>query len=123
MDVHKYFNTLNQGENYYAQVSSNELPVNNKDTAESQNTLDLVVIGAIALIGISILLWQLFSPKTSGNLPKILKGSTQTNCTRCRFYDENSYLKCAVQPTKVLKKEAQECLDYESTSSTQEENI
>lgn len=77
---------------------------------------------AIALIGISILLWQLFSPKTSGNLPKILKGSIQTNCTKCRFFNDNTYLKCAVQPTKVLKKEAQECLDYESTSSTPEEN-
>lgn len=120
MDVHEYSNTLNRGE-YYARVPSNESSVSKKDTAEIQNTLDLVVIGAIALIGIAILLWRLFSSKNSGNLPKILKGSTQTNCTKCRFFNDNSYLKCAVQPTKVLKKEAQECLDYKSKKTKAEE--
>ena len=43
MDVHEYFNILNQDES----------SVNNEDTAETRNTLDLVVIGAIALIEIS----------------------------------------------------------------------
>ena len=122
MDEHEYFNTLNRDKNYYVQVSSDEPPVNNKDTAEIQNALDLVVIGAIALASVATVLWQLFYPKNPGSLPKIRKGSTQTNCTKCRFFDDNSYLKCAVEPNKVLKKEAQECLDYESTRSTKEEN-
>lgn len=122
MDEHEYFNTLNRDKNYYVQVSSDKPPVNNKDTAEIQNALDLVVIGAIALASVATVLCQLFYPKNLGSLPKIVKGSTQTNCTKCRFFDDNSYLKCAVQPSKVLKKSAQECLDYESTSFTKEEN-
>ena len=122
MDVHEYFNTLNRGDNYYVQIPSNEPSVTKKDTVEANNTLGLVVIGTIAFASIATVLWQLFSPKNPGSLPKIRKASTQTNCTKCRFFDDNSYLKCAVQPSKVLKKSAQECLDYESTSSTKKEN-
>lgn len=122
MDVHEYSNTLNRGE-YYTQVPSNESPVTKKEAIEANNTLDLVVIGTIALASVATVLWQLFSPKNPGNLPKIRKGSIQTNCTKCRFFDDNSYLKCAVQPSKVLKKEAQECLDYESKQNTKQEKI
>ena len=122
MDVHEYFNTLNRGDNYYVQIPSNEPSVTKKDTVEANNTLDLVVIGTIAFASVVTVLWQLFSPKNPGSLPKIRKASTQTNCTKCRFFDDNFYLKCAVQPSKVLKKEARECMDYESTSSTKEEN-
>ena len=108
-------------ENYYHSISSNEI-VHEKDTTEASNSLDLIAIATIALIGISIYLVRLGAarslrsrfPKTSTNFSKAFKDSTQTNCTNCRFFDSNSYLKCAVHPSKVLKKSARECLDYEA---------
>lgn len=113
MDVHEYFNTLNRDGNYPVQIASNESSVGKEDTT-SQNSFDLMAIGAIAFVSILVLIWRSHFKKASGNLPKLFNSSTQTNCTKCRFYDENSYLKCAVQPTKVLKQEAQECSDYEA---------
>ena len=42
------------------------------------------------------------------NSPK----DTLSPCKNCRFYNDNYYLNCAVNPTKVLKPEANECSDY-----------
>lgn len=106
------FHTVNR-ENYYHSISSNQI-VHEKDTTEASNGLGLIAIAAIALIGISIYVVRTRFRKDSGNFLKAFKNSTQTKCTNCRFFDDNGYLKCAIHPTKVLKKEAQECLDYEA---------
>ncbi|WP_414620393.1 hypothetical protein [Calothrix sp. CCY 0018] len=36
----------------------------------------------------------------------------KTPCSKCRYFNNNSYLKCAVQPEKVMTKEAKDCQDY-----------
>lgn len=33
-------------------------------------------------------------------------------CLNCNFFKDEPYLKCAVHPDKVLKKEAKNCADY-----------
>lgn len=33
-------------------------------------------------------------------------------CRNCKFYNQNSYLKCAVHPYIVLTKQAENCVDY-----------
>ena len=112
------FQTVNQ-QNYYHDLSSNEI-VHEKDTTQASDNLSLitiVIITAIAAIvsnGISLYRARSRLKRASGNFPKAFKGSTQTKCTNCRFFNSNSYLKCAVHPTKVLTKEARECLDYEA---------
>ena len=122
------FHTLNR-ENYYHDLSSNQI-VHEKDTTEADNGLGLIAIAAIALIGISIYFVRLGAAHASrsrfrkvSGFPKAFKSSTQTKCTNCRFFDSNSYLKCAVHPTKVLKKEAQECLDYEAARTKKDRRI
>lgn len=124
MNTREYFNTLNWNQNYSAQVSSNELPKQGKNTVEAYTTLSLITVVAIALISISVLVWRSHSKKSLSKLPKLFhKDSTQIKCTECYFFDNNSYLKCAVHPTKVLEREAQECLDYEDVRSTTVEEV
>ncbi|MBD2306441.1 hypothetical protein H6G17_13065 [Chroococcidiopsis sp. FACHB-1243] len=37
---------------------------------------------------------------------------SQSPCRKCRFFFNNPFLKCAVHPTIVLTKEANNCADY-----------
>ena len=41
-----------------------------------------------------------------------VKGSHKVPCKNCRFYSNNHYLKCAVQPSLVLTEEAKDCPEY-----------
>lgn len=114
MNSREYFDNSSRDANYHAQASLDRLPNTKQNTVEANNTLDLIIISAIAFVAMFYVVWQLCLRKASSNLPKISQSSNETNCTKCHFYDSNSYLKCAVHPTKVLKKEARECIDYES---------
>ena len=128
MNADKYFYTTSNRENYYHQVSSNEI-VHEKDTTNADNSFSLIAIVVITLLAaiasnvISLYRARSRFPKASGNFPKAFKSSTHKKCTNCRFFDSNSYLKCAVHPTKVLKKEAPECLDYEAMLSKKDRHI
>ena len=113
MNLPEYSNNSTQNTNYYAQASSSELSPTKQDTVEANNTLDLIVIGTIFFVTISFVLWRLCFQKASTNIPQVFEKSSQNKCTKCRFFDNNHYLKCAVHPSTVLKKEAQDCWDYE----------
>ncbi|AFY42339.1 hypothetical protein [Nostoc sp. PCC 7107] len=41
-----------------------------------------------------------------------VKGLHQVPCKNCRFYSNNHYLKCAVQPSIVLTDEAKNCSEF-----------
>ena len=43
---------------------------------------------------------------------KLVFSFTHTKCRSCQFYAKNSYLRCAVHPSIVLTKQADNCLDY-----------
>lgn len=113
MNLPEYSNNSTQNTNYYAQVSSSELSPTKQNTVEANNTLDLIVIGTIFFATIFFLLWRLCFQKASNNVPQGFEKSSQSKCTKCRFFDNNHYLKCAVHPSTVLKKEAHDCWDYE----------
>ena len=42
-----------------------------------------------------------------------IKNLDEFNCKNCHFFSKNSYLKCAVNPSIVLTKEAIKCCDYQ----------
>ena len=113
MNLPEYSNNLTQNTSYYAQASFYEPFPTKQNTAEANNTLDLIVVGTIFLATISFVLWRLCFQKASNGVPKVLEESSQSKCTKCRFFDNNHYLKCAVHPSTVLKKEAHDCWDYE----------
>ncbi|CEJ44258.1 hypothetical protein [Umezakia ovalisporum] len=41
-----------------------------------------------------------------------VNGGHKVPCKNCRFYSNNHYLKCAVQPSIVLTEEAKDCSEY-----------
>ena len=112
INLHDYSKNLSRDTNCYAQVSSNQLSSTKQNMVEIDRTLDVVIFGSLASLALFYLIWRLCFQKASGRLPKFFQSSTQINCTKCRFFNNNSYLKCAVHPSSVLKKEAQKCLDY-----------
>ncbi|MEC4806151.1 MAG: hypothetical protein SAJ12_07075 [Jaaginema sp. PMC 1079.18] len=77
---------------------------------------DLIVgsISAIALSGIVMVLWGLNSQKKGSDRLGNLHRVPQMPCGNCRFFKNNPYLKCAVQPAKVLTPQARDCQDYQS---------
>lgn len=111
MNEREYFNNLNRNETYYVLLSQNESPVPEKEATEVDNGLGLIAIGLSVSLGIGIWLWRSRWQKVESDRSQF-RDSTQTNCSQCRFFNKNSYLNCAVNPTKVLKKEASECSDY-----------
>ncbi|MBE9167518.1 hypothetical protein IQ238_08295 [Pleurocapsales cyanobacterium LEGE 06147] len=46
----------------------------------------------------------------------------QTACYQCRFFNNNPYLKCAVNPSTVLTPEAKNCPDYQPCQQKKSEN-
>ncbi|MDM9381488.1 hypothetical protein QUB80_12330 [Chlorogloeopsis sp. ULAP01] len=41
-----------------------------------------------------------------------LNNLQQHSCQNCRYFSNNKYIKCAVNPTIALTEEAKNCLDY-----------
>ncbi|HIK05910.1 MAG TPA: hypothetical protein IGS40_14540 [Trichormus sp. M33_DOE_039] len=41
-----------------------------------------------------------------------IKGSHRLPCQKCKFYANNHYLKCAVNPSIVMTEEAKSCSEY-----------
>ncbi len=112
MNTGEYFDTSNQREDYYVRVSPNQLPIKERDTIETNNSLSFVALVSLIAISITIWLWRSRFPKVSGDRSNHFENYTQSQFTKCRFFDNNSYLKCAVHPTKVLREEAKNCSDY-----------
>jgi len=46
-----------------------------------------------------------------------IKGSHKVPCRNCKFYSNNHYLKCAVNPSIVLTEEAMNCSEYSPNKS------
>jgi hypothetical protein len=127
--------------NYYCLESCDSLPVSSEqvrlikistDTKQSlskQNELanNSTIVGMVIL---SILIWtgivswlrvrkinkELRNNNLSINFINNPNQATRNfksiSCNKCKFFDNNSYLKCAVNPSKVLQPEAKECIDY-----------
>lgn len=45
---------------------------------------------------------------------KLMLSFTPKKCRSCQFYTQNPYLKCAIHPSIVLTKQANDCSDYYS---------
>lgn len=46
-----------------------------------------------------------------------IKGLDKVPCKNCKFYSNNHYLKCAVNPSIVLTEEAMNCSEYSPTKN------
>ncbi len=53
----------------------------------------------------------------SRNLKKI----SEYPCLNCKFYSDNHYFQCAVQPSMVLTPQATDCQDYQQLTTNNED--
>lgn len=99
-----------------ATAPSNSLPPSYRGL-ETPSTLDTVslILGGIVIIAavaavidacIPKMMQPLFSPKLNCKVP----------CDRCRYFNHNPYVKCALHPDTVLTEQAIDCRDYHSGS-------
>lgn len=94
-------------------VPPSSKPINSQKDKPPLGSIDIISYGLFGLIFlISLLLeisWRLHHRK-----PKIIlsRPFPQIPCYHCRYFQENPYLKCAVNPSKVLTLEAMDCLDF-----------
>ncbi len=73
-----------------------------------------VAWGTIVSMGIFLTIGVLIyarSPKRKQNSSKVTLPLTIT-CSRCRYFNDNHYLKCALHPVTVMTDRAVDCKDY-----------
>jgi hypothetical protein len=93
-------------------IISSQRRVNGLDTAPPLPPP--VAWGTIVSMGIFLTIAMLIyarSPKRKQNSSKVRLPLTIT-CSRCRYFNDNHYLKCALHPVTVMTEEAVECKDY-----------
>lgn len=86
-----------------------------KETLTGYNGLfGVLFMGMVTVAGFYFLHRKSKLHLDKANPPKlnIFKRLAQPSCSKCRFFDHNSYLKCAVHPVRVNNIEAQNCPDY-----------
>jgi hypothetical protein len=95
------------------EIPASESPMRSEQSFSTGDLL-LVPLSFAALVWIVLFVmhfnfWKSVRSRLS-NLPTV----SQLPCTNCKYFKNNPYLKCAVQPDKVLRTEATECPDYSS---------
>lgn len=85
-------------------------------TASDRPIVSEVSIGVVLLSGIICFLmlsktWTVMQEEIEDPL-ELPNRFSQSPCTKCRFFSNNPFLKCAVNPTVALTKEAVDCSDY-----------
>ncbi len=78
----------------------------------STSDLLLVPISFAAIVWVVLFIMHFNFWKSVRNRLGHLPSVSQLPCTNCKYFKNNPYLKCAVQPDRVLRTEATECPDY-----------
>jgi hypothetical protein len=116
MNTDRFLEPLSTQEANLAPKSVSETRSNQVQIEEVtiNNTLVYGVYTIFVLTGTVFLLTML--KMTYGckqdKIAKLFKQFSQIPCQNCRYFSKNFYLKCAVQPSIVLKAEAKDCSDY-----------
>ncbi|MEC4894427.1 MAG: hypothetical protein SAL07_13320 [Oscillatoria sp. PMC 1051.18] len=87
-------------------------PVSSQGEEYNSNILSIPT-AVPALVGaMCIFLGIKFNKIIQKRFGKFKKISQNLPCSNCKYFQNNPYLKCAVQPDLVLKQEAKNCQDY-----------
>ncbi|MBV6622587.1 MAG: hypothetical protein KI793_06490 [Rivularia sp. (in: Bacteria)] len=109
MNAYDNFNQLRLSETVSPRNSVIEAP-NNKNPSNSDEIVGMGFLLFLALM-IALIKWCNIR-KASEDRSSNIGINRKSPCAKCRYFDNNSYLKCAVQPEKVMTKEAKDCQDY-----------
>jgi hypothetical protein len=102
--------------------SPSNLSNSSTETLEQGGLFGILTIYAFIafLVTFTLRRWQISAMKRTAQktIPRIpVTPSQPSPCHKCRFFNQNFYLGCAVHPSKVLKPEAHDCPDYWSEKS------
>lgn len=109
MNAYENFNQLRLSETVSPQNSVIEAP-NNKNSSNSGDAIAGMTLLLLALMAF-LIKWCDMRKASEERFPKI-RIHRKNPCSKCRYFNDNAYLKCAVQPEKVMTKEAKDCQDY-----------
>lgn len=80
-------------------------------------TFLLVITWVVASISESIFGKTVPTKKKSTNHKNSIEPSPKIPCLNCRFFNNDPYLRCVAHPSKALRAEASNCIDYWSLDS------
>jgi hypothetical protein len=109
------------GESAQYELIQRETPIEDTISNPALTGTQILSIGllGVGLIGIVVLLKVIALKLTAEHKQVIatLKCADKVPCRNCQFFSNNSYLKCAVHPSTVLKDTAIDCSDYRPKTS------
>lgn len=110
------FHPTNLSRNLILELESNSADVQ-RDRFSTSPMQNLFIW--IAILGIiSYILFEIIRELGTIQIGNgVLFSFTPIKCRSCQFYARNLYLKCAVHPSIVLTRHANDCLDYCSNSN------
>jgi len=72
----------------------------------------------IAIAAGALIIYKLLHKREQGLASDFLSRLNQVPCMNCHFFCMNPHLKCAVNPSVVLTKQAIDCTDYRPRNDT-----
>lgn len=103
-------------ETYQDRPVQTETPLNGKIVHNESAIVFSTGLATIIVVTFVGILFKRLQPSKAQKEPLIdridSKCIRQASCHRCRFFNQNSYLKCAVHPSTVLTSQAKNCSDY-----------
>jgi hypothetical protein len=97
------------------QVKLSEVKTDEATPAETNTPDGLMLLGPVSFIVSWTVLFLMLSKIGTAARNEILvsiKRLHQVPCRNCQFFSNNTYLKCAVNPSTVLTEQAFNCSDY-----------
>ncbi|MFH7027977.1 MAG: hypothetical protein ACHBN1_21900 [Heteroscytonema crispum UTEX LB 1556] len=118
-------------QNFHLNLHAQRIELNESSSQEafpqqqSQPIETVMPMGGMLLIYIACLImpWMLFLMARSAVWKVVytkmfnIKSLQKIPCYKCKFFEHNAYLQCAVNPCQVLTPEATNCLDYSPKSN------
>jgi hypothetical protein len=83
---------------------------NEKDTLINTGGSVFLIVGFWSCL--LLIIWKRSRLLRDGKSSLFAKKSSKIPCRKCRFYSDNNFLKCAVQPDIACTEEANNCSDY-----------
>jgi hypothetical protein len=106
----KIAETKNLSQVTHSEVKQEQMPPDSLDISDLALTLSpLALLFSWVMF---FLLLQKIRTILDNKMVFSVKGLHKVPCKNCRFYSNNHYLKCAVQPSIVMTEEAKDCSEY-----------
>jgi len=103
----------------FALIRHSEVKFHPEHQNRQQNTLvvpelvlSLTPLAFIFTWAVFLLIWQKIRSNLDSKIVYQVKTLQKVPCKNCKYFSNNHYLKCAVNPDSVLTEEAVDCAEY-----------